>query len=202
MNSDNVSSSLPLDRLLAGNARFAEGRPQHPQQSPARREGLMKGQTPFALILSCSDSRVPPAIVFDQGLGDLFTVRTAGHVLDDAVNATLAFGIGVLQVPLVVVLGHEQCGAVAAALQADVDAGDPLAPLLARIRPALADLRPHDAAAAHFEAAVKANVHLVLGQVRALAASLREVPPRVIGAYYRLEDGRVEILEENEQGWN
>ena len=190
------NSPPPLTRLLHGNARFAAGKPRYPRATADRLRELTGGQNPFALVLSCSDSRVPPEIIFDQGLGDIFTVRTAGHVLDDAVTATLAFGIAVLRAPLVVVLGHEQCGAVTAALQSEGEADGPLAPLLEAIRPALAGPPRAASDADGLEAAVKANVGLVVSQVRALAASLVEEPgPDIVGAYYRLGDGRIELLD-------
>ena len=103
-------------RLLQGNRRFAEGAAEHPWQDRETRERLLDGQHPDAAVLSCSDSRVPPEIVFDQGLGDLFDIRTAGEVLDDAVVASLEYAVEHLGVSLIVVLGHEGCGAVKAAV--------------------------------------------------------------------------------------
>ena len=200
MNGPNSPAQSPLARLLAGNARFAAGAPVHPHQSADRRAGLTAEQAPCALVLSCSDSRVPPEVVFDQGLGDLFTVRTAGHVVDDTVAATLAFGIGVLKVPLLVVLGHEQCGAVTAALESEARASGPLAPLLARIRPALGELPAGAADDNLLEAAVRANVRHVAGEVRVMAASLMDTPPPVAGAYYHLQSGRIEIIDDGESG--
>lgn len=99
-------------RLLAGNRRFAEGKPEHPWQDTTTRESLIDRQNPDAAVLSCSDSRVPPEIIFDAGLGDLFTVRTAGQVLDDAVIASLEYAVSKLHVSLLVILGHEGCGAI------------------------------------------------------------------------------------------
>jgi carbonic anhydrase len=103
-------------RLATGNARFAAGRPKHPRQDPEWREGLVSGQQPFACVLGCADSRVPPEILFDQGLGDLFTVRAVGEVLDDAVVGSIEYAAEHLHVPAVVVLGHAECGAVKAAI--------------------------------------------------------------------------------------
>ena len=109
--------------LKEGNERFIAGAAEHPDQSVEHRAGLTSGQQPFAAVLGCSDSRAPVEIIFDQGLGDLFVIRTAGQVLDAAVLGSLEFGVGVLQVPLIVVLGHRSCGAVKATL-ATVDGGD------------------------------------------------------------------------------
>lgn len=106
----------PWARLAAGNARFAAGLPGHPRQDPAYRRGLAAGQEPFACVLGCADSRVPPEILFDQGLGDLFTVRAVGEVLDDAVVGSIEYAVEHLGVRTVVVLGHSACGAVRAAI--------------------------------------------------------------------------------------
>lgn len=106
-------STAAWSRMLAGNRRFAQSTAEHPWQDKDTRESLIDGQHPDAAVLSCSDSRVPPEIIFDQGLGDMFTIRTAGEVLDDAVVASLEFAVTALHVALLVVLGHEHCGAVA-----------------------------------------------------------------------------------------
>lgn len=106
----------PWARLVAGNARFAAGRPAHPRQDPAYRQHLVTGQEPFACVVGCADSRVPAELLFDQGLGDLFTVRAVGEMLDDGVVGSIEYAVEHLHVPLVVVLGHAECGAVQAAI--------------------------------------------------------------------------------------
>ena len=116
-----LTANSTWSRFLAGNRRFAQNKPEHPWQDRQTRESLIDSQNPDAAILSCSDSRVPPEVVFDQGLGDMFTVRTAGQVIDDGVLASLEFAVTELQVSLLVILGHEHCGAVASAVKA-VDA--------------------------------------------------------------------------------
>lgn len=110
------TASATWSRMLQGNRRFAEGNPEHPWQDRETRDGLIHGQHPDAAVIACADSRVPPEIIFDQGLGDLFTVRTAGEVLDGAVIASLEYAIEQLHVSVLVVLGHEGCGAVKAAI--------------------------------------------------------------------------------------
>ncbi|OZG61497.1 carbonate dehydratase [Bifidobacterium lemurum] len=110
------TASATWSRMLQGNRRFAEGNPEHPWQDRITRDSLTHGQHPDAAVIACADSRVPPEIIFDQGLGDLFTVRTAGEVLDDAVIASLEYAIEQLHVSVLVVLGHEGCGAVKAAV--------------------------------------------------------------------------------------
>ncbi|OZG68835.1 carbonate dehydratase [Bifidobacterium aquikefiri] len=112
------TATVTWSRMLAGNRRFAQGEAEHPWQDKETREGLVDGQSPDAAVLSCSDSRVPPEIIFDEGLGDLFTIRTAGEIIDDAVQASLEFAIESLHVSLLVVMGHEHCGAVQSALAA------------------------------------------------------------------------------------
>lgn len=107
-----------LSELLEGNRRFIENTREHPNQDVHRRAELAQGQRPWALIFGCSDSRVAAEIIFDRGLGDLFVVRTAGHVVDNGVLGSIEFGVEVLGIPLIVVLGHDGCGAVQAALEA------------------------------------------------------------------------------------
>ncbi|MFD0366442.1 carbonic anhydrase [Streptomyces sp. NPDC059071] len=116
-----MSRSSPvaaLDALLAGNKRFVSGTTEHPNQDAARRSLLAPGQAPFAVILGCSDSRLAAEIIFDQGLGDLFVVRTAGHCLGTEVLGSVEYATSVLGARLVVVLGHDSCGAIAAAQEA------------------------------------------------------------------------------------
>lgn len=173
-----------LRTLREGNLRFRSVRPEHPHQDGQVRTELVGGQKPFAAVLSCADSRVPPEIVFDQGLGDLFTVRTAGQVLDEAVLGTLAFGVAELGIGLVVVLGHSSCGAVAATLDA-VDAGQRpgghVGALVDAVGPAIA---PGPDRAARVAAGVDANVRRV---VEALRADPETAGATVVGARYDLD---------------
>jgi carbonic anhydrase len=106
--SNKLSPEEALKALLDGNARYVASKAEHPDQTTERRIEVASGQHPIAIILSCSDSRVPPEILFDQGLGDLFVMRTAGNVLDDAVLGSIEYGVAELEVPLLVVLGHER----------------------------------------------------------------------------------------------
>ncbi len=109
--------------LREGNDRFVSGNLQHPGQGTADRAKLVHGQQPSAILFGCGDSRVAAEIIFDQGLGDMFVVRTAGHVLDASVLGSIEYGVEILNVPLIVVLGHDSCGAVAATINA-LDGGD------------------------------------------------------------------------------
>ncbi len=106
-----------LARLIRGHARYLAGESTNPHRSAGRRKEVSEGQNPFAAILGCSDSRVSPAVVFDQGLGDIFVIRTAGHILDRAVLASLEFAVDQLGVSLILLLAHSECGAVRAAVQ-------------------------------------------------------------------------------------
>lgn len=109
---EETTANSTWSRMLAGNRRFAEGKAEHPWQDEHTRESLIDTQNPDAAVLGCSDSRVPPEIVFDAGLGDMFTVRTAGQTIDDAVLQSLEYAVSGLHVSLIVVLGHQHCAAV------------------------------------------------------------------------------------------
>jgi carbonic anhydrase len=111
--------------LKEGNERFVAGKPAHPSQSVEHRAGLAAGQQPIAAILGCSDSRVAAELIFDQGLGDIFVVRTAGQAIDTAVLGSIEYAVTVLNVPLIVILGHDSCGAVKAAIGAIDDGAIP-----------------------------------------------------------------------------
>lgn len=113
-----LSAADALAELLAGNRRFVEGQRAHPNQDAHRRTQVASEQKPFALIFGCSDSRVAAEIIFDRGLGDLFVVRTAGHIVDNGVLGSIEFGVDVLDIPLVVVLGHDGCSAVKTTMEA------------------------------------------------------------------------------------
>lgn len=176
-----------LTRLKAGNARFVQGTPTHPNQTPTRRTEISDNQHPFAQILTCADSRVSPELIFDQGLGDLFVTRSAGQVVDHALMGTIEFGAAELNIPLLIILGHSHCGAVQATIEAmetkatktntDIDA------LIAAITPAVqtaAAKNPEDLLAA----AIKQNVTDTVDHLN--SANLHAV-----GAVYDLKTGKV-----------
>ncbi|MET0480574.1 MAG: carbonic anhydrase [Mycetocola sp.] len=127
--------------MLRGNARFVAGEPLHPRQDVERRESLADQQQPDVVLFGCSDSRLAAEIIFDKGLGDLFVVRNAGQVISDSVVGSLEYAVGVLHVPLIVVLGHDQCGAVRAAIDSLAPDATPLPPhinnLIEQITPAV-----------------------------------------------------------------
>ncbi|MFI5999635.1 carbonic anhydrase [Streptomyces sp. NPDC051366] len=183
-----------LRALSAGNIRWRTFHERHPDATRTVRQALVGGQHPFAVILGCVDSRVPPELVFDQGLGDLMTVRSAGEVLDDAVLGSIAFGVVELAIPLVVVLGHQSCGAVTAAVRAAEGLErlpGHLRYLAQQIRPAVdRSLRRE----ARVDAAVTENVRLVRSRLAAepdLAARVTAGKLAVVGARYELTTQRV-----------
>ncbi|MGI9428670.1 MAG: carbonic anhydrase, partial [Bythopirellula sp.] len=137
-----VSSASALSRLKAGNKRYVADKMKRDMQDPARRSDLTSGQSPFAIVLSCADSRVVPELIFDQGLGELFVVRVAGNVANTSSIASIEYAAANLGSKLIVVLGHESCGAVTAAMEmVGVDYGYNINHLLAHIAPALASTR-------------------------------------------------------------
>jgi carbonic anhydrase len=186
-----------LHELAAGNRRWRAFRERHPHEDPTMRRTLATGQHPFAVVLGCIDSRVPPELVFDQGLGDLMTVRTAGEVLDEAVLGSVAFGVLELGIPLVVVLGHQSCGAVRAAVEAE-QSGTTLPAhmqyLVDEIGPAIDHGKDGDA---RIDATVSANVRLVRSRLAAepeLAARIGTGALAIVGARYELTTQAVHRL--------
>ncbi|MFE7901463.1 carbonic anhydrase [Streptomyces sp. NPDC057424] len=186
-----------LKELAAGNCRWRAFRERHPHEDPALRRTLATSQHPFAVVLGCIDSRVPPELVFDQGLGDLMTVRTAGEVLDEAVLGSVAYGVLELGIPLVVVLGHQSCGAVRAAVAAE-QSGERLPAhmqyLVDEIGPAIDHSEEGDA---RIDATVSANVRLVRSRLAAepeLAARVGTGKLAIVGARYELTTQAVHRL--------
>jgi carbonic anhydrase len=180
---------LFLKELLSGNRRFASGAGIHPHQTPSRRRDLVSAQHPFAAIIGCSDSRVPPEIIFDCGLGDLFVIRLAGQVVNDSTLASLQFLVDYVGVTLIVVLGHSHCAAVESAMR-ETEAPDPLGSLLRSIKPAVAASAglPGDP----LENAVLENIRLNARRLLEIGWKKR---PAIFGAYYSLKSGLVTMLE-------
>lgn len=175
-----------LQTLLAGNRRFVDGTRIFPDQSAARRSELVAEQKPFAAILSCSDSRVVPEIIFDQGLGDIFEVRVAGNVALGPLAASIEYAVQQLDVPLVMVLGHTGCGAIELAARGEQLTGT-IAALAAEMEPALAVARAE--AGPLVENAVRANVALNVDRLRSIHGA------EVVGAVYDLASGLVELVD-------
>lgn len=187
-----TTAPAALAELLDGNRRYATDHSRHPDESRRLRRQLAVAQHPFAVIVGCIDSRVPPELVFDQGLGDLLCIRTAGEVLDEAVLASIQYGVEELRIPLVLVLGHERCGAVAATL-AHLETGAPvpghLALLVDEITPAARRTRalPGDWA----EHTMTAHTAWVRDAIRADPAF---TSAHVVAARFDLDTGLVTLL--------
>jgi carbonic anhydrase len=180
---------------MKGNQRFVAGKMLHPQQGADRRGALLEGQNPFAIILSCSDSRVPPEVIFDQGLADLFVVRVAGNTFTDLELGSIEYGAIVLKAPLLMVLGHDRCGAVEATLK-DKPLPGHIEALAKRIKP---DLKGKTCATNDkLRCAIEANVESLVKQLQnsqpVLAPLVKEGKLVVVGARYNLETGVVERL--------
>ncbi len=185
-----ISADEALARLRAGNQRYMEGHLEHHHADGARRLVLRTGQDPYAAILSCADSRVVPEIIFDEGLGDLFVVRVAGNVANVSSLASLEYAVAHLNVRLIVVLGHESCGAIQAACQ-PTDETPNLHQLLDQIRPAI-----QTAAETSINEAVRANARHTAEQAFAKSALLESTAGlRIVPAYYNLASGRVDFLD-------
>jgi carbonic anhydrase len=206
MTNVNAAAKLPvapdeaLQRLREGNARFVRGEPAQRPPTPGQLAQLTQAQQPFATILGCSDSRVPPEMVFDQGLGDLFIVRVAGNVVGAEILGSLGYALLHLRTPLFVVLGHEGCGAVQAALKTKFHGlAEPakIGELLETILPGLAGINPAETPEAQWRHAVEANVRWSVRQLAATpagraAASAGHI--RIVGAIYELATGCVRFL--------
>jgi carbonic anhydrase len=214
-----------ISRLKEGNGRFTAGNMQHPhaskderahmaansyenagmislgmtsEQAAKRRAELAKSQHPFAIILSCSDSRVPPEIVFDEGLGDLFIVRVAGNVLNDEGLGSIEYGVEILGARLIVVLGHQSCGAVDAAMKTVAAKGKApghIQSLITAIKPVVDSMPKGD-----LDTTIKANVKHVVDALRSstpiLKARVDSGDVQVIGGYYTLDTGAVTFLDQ------
>ena len=193
-----VAPAEAISKLKEGNGRYTSGNPQHPGQTTERRTELAKTQHPFAGIVSCSDSRVPPEIIFDQGLGDLFIVRVAGNVINDEGLGSIEYTVDHLGTRLILVLGHQRCGAVDAAretIAAKGKAPGHIQSLVTAIKPAVEATAKDD-----LETTVKANVKNVVKALRSstpiLKAEVDSGKIQVIGGYYSLDTGAVTFLDE------
>jgi carbonic anhydrase len=194
-----------LKKLMDGNARFVAGKDTAAtaQRSPERREQLAEGQNPFAVIVSCADSRVAPELLFDQGLGDLFIVRVAGNVVSGAgavVKGSIEYAVAVLGSPFIMVLGHSKCGAVKAALKY-IDGGEAapgaIGELVKVIKPAAASVK--DKPGDRLENATNANVLEGVRTLKSLdpilAPAVKDGKLKIVGATYDLKTGKVVLLD-------
>jgi carbonic anhydrase len=192
-----TAPQTPLQQLIAGNERYATGHLLHPRLDEDRRTEVAQGQHPIAIVVGCSDSRVPPEIVFDQGLGDIFVVRLAGNVVDDLALGSIEYAVEHLHAHLIVVLGHDKCGAVQAAVTGG-DAPGHIGSILHAIAPAVEKAR-HETGDL-LDNAVNENVLRVVNQIKTSAPILaHEVETNqltVVGARYKLAPGAVQWLSQ------
>lgn len=192
---DSLSADAAWLKLKEGNQRYVAGQLTHPNQTVTRREEVAKGQKPFAVILSCADSRVGPEVVFDQGLGDLFVVRVAGNIIDNAGLGSIEYAVEHLGASLVVVLGHEKCGAVSAAVGAGHAPGH-VHTIVKALEPAVAASKGQSGDPV--DNAVRSNVQIVTkqlaGAVPILSERTKSGKLKVVGARYDLDTGLVEVV--------
>jgi carbonic anhydrase len=196
----NTSPITAWKALTEGNERFVAGMPAHPSQSIEHRASLADGQKPTAVVFGCADSRVAAEIIFDQGLGNMFVVRTAGHVLDSAVLGSIEYAVTVLKVPLIVVLGHDSCGAVKATLSALDDGEVPggyVLDIVERVTPSiLLGRREGLTRVDEFEARhVTETAKQIVGRSRAVSEAIDSGDLAIAGVTYHLADGRAVLRE-------
>lgn len=180
--------SEALQRLIDGNKRYAQDKSLHADHSADRRNTLLQGQTPFAAIVSCSDSRVTPEVIFDQGVGDLFVVRVAGNVVGPIELDSIDFAAKVLGSSIILVLGHESCGAVKAVIEKNT----------ADIQQVAALIQPAVKKITNLETAIQANVQYTVAHLKKsplLKKLIEEKKLECVGAYYSIKTGTVEILK-------
>jgi carbonic anhydrase len=197
-----LSPDEALHLLQAGNAAFLEDKIHTPDISAARRLELASGQAPFCAYVSCSDSRVPPELLFGRGLGELFIIRNAGNTVDTVAKGSIEFAVAVLGVPLLVVMGHEACGAVKAAMsvvEENAEFPGAIGTMVEPIIPAVLAARKQDGDAT--ENAVKQNVRRVVANLRKNSDPILLEPQqkgtlKVVGAYYSLRTGKVDFFDQ------
>ncbi len=198
-NKSAVTADQSVQKLLEGNARFVSGKAIHPDQSAERMAEVVSSQHPFAVILSCSDSRIPPEIIFDQGIGDIFVVRTAGQVIDNVALGSIEYAVEHLNVPIIVVLGHDSCGAVNATVQGGKPEGH-IGSLVEAIKPAVDEARDKIKSQDQLlNISIDNNTKNIVKSINSskpiLSEYIKDGKLKVIGARYHLDSGRVDLLK-------
>lgn len=194
----NLPAEVALSKLREGNYRFSAYKMKHPNINKSRREHLINGQHPFAAIITCSDSRVPPEIIFDQGLGDLFVIRNAGNIIDEHVMGSVEYAVHHLGVNLVIVLGHEYCGAVGAAMK-DEQELPAIQSIIDVIRPAVDKCKKDKNYS--YESVIKANAKLGVEQIlknKELYDYSIKHDLKILPAYYCVDTGEIKFITTNE----
>ena len=196
-NIDNLSADEALKKLKQGNKRFVQLHQKHPDESGKRRKEMLKGQHPFVIILSCSDSRVPPELIFDQGLGDIFEIRNAGNVLNPHVIGSIEYAVMHCGVKLIVIMGHQDCGAINATLSG-VSETKYIKALEDSIQPAVEkcilnkiEVNSDNVVKAH----VMQDIEELMEQDHALVEYMKKHDVKIVPAYYHLDSGKVEFLK-------
>ena len=193
-NQDNMLA--PLEKLKAGNEKFVSGHPEHPNETTTRIKELKEGQHPLAILVSCSDSRIPPELIFDQGLGDVFSIRTAGNVIGDYELGSIEYAVEHLHCKLIVILGHENCGAIQAyATSGNEKHDDHIQSLVTYIASEEEEKNIPDSLRSNIDILVKANishgVNLLKSSTPILKPLVDNNEVKIIGAYYDLDSGKV-----------
>ncbi|MEH2184543.1 carbonic anhydrase [Nostoc sp.] len=191
---ESLSPDAALQKLIEGNQRFIQHHPQYPDQSALRLQEVAQAQHPFATILSCADSRVPAEIVFDQGIGDIFDVRIAGNIATHEAIGSIEYAVVLLGSPLLMVMGHERCGAVTAAVQNQSLLGD-ISTFVKAIKPAVTKVKDQSGDAV--ENAVVANVQYQIERLKhskLLTEQVESGKLKIVGGRYDLDTGRVTII--------
>ena len=186
---NNITPEEALKQLLEGNQRFIENKRKSPNQTMTRVQEVAKGQAPFAAILSCADSRVPAEIIFDRGFGDLFVVRNAGNIATPEEIGSLEFGTLVLGAKVLMVIGHQSCGAVKATIAGNAVPGQ-IASILDAIKPAI---KPNQT----LEESTIANVKLGISRLQAspvISQLIKDGKLKIAGGYYNLETGMIKVV--------
>lgn len=200
-----ISPQEALNKLIEGNKRFANDSSIHPNRCAETKNALLKQQKPFVAVLSCSDSRVPIEIIFDAGLGDIFAVRTAGHVLSKEVIGSLEYAVKSLGVKLIIILGHENCGAVNTAIQTYRNKGyndlsENLQSIMNHLYPAIEKVEDKNGGTDNefLNSAVKSNIYYQLEDLKKkdiyIAQKIQSGEIALVGAMYSLSTGNVEIF--------
>ncbi|WP_449416457.1 carbonic anhydrase [Phormidium nigroviride] len=190
-----ITADQALKKLMEGNQRYIQQKRIFPDQNQARISEVANSQHPFATILGCSDSRVPPELLFDQGLGDIFDVRIAGNITDNTIIGSIEYSVAELGVPLILVLGHERCGAVKATLEGHSVPGH-IGTVVAAIKPALEQVQ--NQSGDKLDNLVRANVKMSVDKLKAsspiLAEAVKAGKLKIVGARYDLDTATVEII--------
>ena len=196
-NIDNLSADDALKKLKQGNKRFVQLHQKHPDENKKRRQEMLKGQHPFVIVLSCSDSRVPPELIFDQGLGDIFEIRNAGNVLNNHVIGSIEYAVMHCGVKLIVIMGHQDCGAINATLSGVSETKyikaleDSIQPAVEMCKTKGLEVNSDNVVKAH----IMQDIEELLEQDVELVKYMKEHNVKIVPAYYHLDSGKVEFLK-------